>query len=718
MSKTGSYCLQGLLAAVAVAVSLPWIVSTQTRGGVAIDPDDIGGVVTSSKGPEAGVWVIAETTDLPTKFARIVVTDDQGRYVLPDLPKANYNVWVRGYGLVDSEKVLSIPGKALNLTAVLAPNGQAAAQYYPPNYWLSIMKFPPGRLKPEELARSAKCALSCHGFGGKATREITPETAALGPFNTTEEAWLRRLKSGPNGAAMSGAVGRLGPQFHMFADWTDSIAKGEYPMEAPPRPAGVERNLVVSLWDWGPTNGYIHDAATGDRRNPTVNANGPVYGASQTHDVLYWVDPVKNTEGSVRIPLRDSDVEAVHDGGASASNPDPKGLLRLKSPYWGEDPVWSAKAVPRSGVIDQKGRVWMGFRIRRTDNQPAFCKTGSTNKFARYFPLDPKPGSNVGGKQTGYYDPKTQQWTFVDTCWWVDHNDFAEDPDNTLFTGMDDVIGWVNTRVWDASRDEQASQGWCPLVIDTNGDGRITKPWTEPDQPVDATKDHRISVNCYSVSVNPKDNSVWCNGSGRRLVRVDRGTNPPETCRTEVYEAPDSAGPGGSRGVDIGTDGLAWVNFTGAEFIASFDRTKCKVLNGPNATGHHCDDGWKFYSTIDHPFKNAPTVATTFTYLLNVDRLGALGLGKDTPVTYPETTDSLIALNRETGKWVSLRVPYPMNALYTKHVTGRVDDPKAGWKGRALWSNTGNYSLWHIEGGKGTKGKLMKFQIRPDPLAK
>ena len=81
-------------------------------------------------------------------------------------------------------------------------------------------------------------------------------------------------------------------------EYRDSIAKGEYPKEAPPRPAGVERNLVVSLWDWGPTNGYIHDTAAGDRRNPTVNANGPVFGASQTHDVLYWVDPVKNTEGS------------------------------------------------------------------------------------------------------------------------------------------------------------------------------------------------------------------------------------------------------------------------------------------------------------------------------------------------------------------------------------------------------------------------------------
>src|SRR5688572_29075295 len=98
---------------------------------VRIGDSDIGGVVASPQRPEAGVWVIAETTELQTKYAKMVVTDDQGRYVLPGLPKANYTVWVRGYGLVDSPKVRSSPGRVLNLTAVPAPNEAAAAQYYP-----------------------------------------------------------------------------------------------------------------------------------------------------------------------------------------------------------------------------------------------------------------------------------------------------------------------------------------------------------------------------------------------------------------------------------------------------------------------------------------------------------------------------------------------------------------------------------------------------------
>src|SRR5918995_6140779 len=114
----------------------------RAQNTVAIDADDIGGVVTGPSGPEAGVWVIAETSDLPTRFARTVVTDDQGRYVVPDLPKANYSVWVRGYGLVDSAKVQSAPGRNLNLTGVAAPDAKAAAQYYPGNYWYSLMRVP------------------------------------------------------------------------------------------------------------------------------------------------------------------------------------------------------------------------------------------------------------------------------------------------------------------------------------------------------------------------------------------------------------------------------------------------------------------------------------------------------------------------------------------------------------------------------------------------
>src|SRR2546430_15319695 len=113
--------------------------------GVPIGPTDIAGVITGPNGPEAGVWVIAETHDLPTKLVRIVVTDDQGRYLIPDLPKVTYDVWVRGYGLVDSPKTQATPGKPLNLTAVPAPNPRAPAENYPAGYWFSLMRVPDKR---------------------------------------------------------------------------------------------------------------------------------------------------------------------------------------------------------------------------------------------------------------------------------------------------------------------------------------------------------------------------------------------------------------------------------------------------------------------------------------------------------------------------------------------------------------------------------------------
>src|SRR5260221_8882803 len=199
-------------AAVNVAVAQP-AAAQQVR----IDADDIGGVVTSAKGPEAGVWVIAETQDLPTKYVKIVVTDDQGRYLIPDLPKANYDIWVRGYRLVDSPKVKAQPGKNLALTAMPAPSRAAAAQYYPGIYWYSMLNIPPANLFPGtgptgngapvtpkdqgQWLRYAKTdgCIHCHQLGDLATRTIP---AQLGHFNTSAEAWERRIQSGQAGRGM------------------------------------------------------------------------------------------------------------------------------------------------------------------------------------------------------------------------------------------------------------------------------------------------------------------------------------------------------------------------------------------------------------------------------------------------------------------------------------------------------------------------------------
>src|ERR1700730_4696011 len=122
---------------------------------VAVAARDMGGVVSSANGPESGVWVIAETSDLPTKFRKIVVTDDKGRFLVPDLPRANYKLWVRGYGLTDSAPVEASPGKKLALIAVPAPDARSAAQIYPANYWFSLIHVPPARDFPMTAAGAA-----------------------------------------------------------------------------------------------------------------------------------------------------------------------------------------------------------------------------------------------------------------------------------------------------------------------------------------------------------------------------------------------------------------------------------------------------------------------------------------------------------------------------------------------------------------------------------
>ena len=285
-TMVGFGVVAALVAVLVVTSTLSTRGSQATGQGVDVDNDDLGGVVTSANGPEAGVWVIAETTDLPTKFVKIVVTDDAGRYLLPDLPSAEYSVWVRGYGLVDSPKIQSAPGRIVNLTAVVAPNDRAAAEYYPAGYWFSLLQPPnenefpgtgpegngisPNMRSQAEWLRNVKSGncMACHQLGNKATREI-PDS--LGTFDSSVAAWDRRIQSGQAGGGMSNGLNRLGRTraLEMFADWTDRIAAGELPPQ-PPRPQGEERNVVITQWDWADPTDYLHD----EGRNRQAESHG------------------------------------------------------------------------------------------------------------------------------------------------------------------------------------------------------------------------------------------------------------------------------------------------------------------------------------------------------------------------------------------------------------------------------------------------------------
>ena len=204
------------------------------------------------------------------------------------------------------------------------------------------------------------------------------------------------------------------------------------------------------------------------------------------------------------------------------------------------------------------------------------------------------------------------------------------------------------------------------------------------------------------------------------LVRLNPGTNPPETTLAEYYEVPfrnPKAKVSGfsPRGMDIDRNNVVWVAL-GSGHLASFDRRKCKgPLNGPKATGQHCPEGWMLYPTPGPNFRGINASGSADSHYYDwVDQFDTLGLGKNTPIITGNSSDSLIAL--VNGKFVILRVPYPLG-FYSKGMDGRVDDPKAGWKGKGLWATWGTRTPFHSETGKGTTSKVLHFQIRPNPLA-
>jgi hypothetical protein len=669
-------------------------------GEAVVASDEIRGIVQSAHGAEAGVWVIAETQDFQTRFAKIVVTDEAGRYLIPDLPKAKYRVWVRGYGLADSAKIDATPGRALNLTALAAPDAGTAAKTYPAAYWYAMMKIPDeaqvaalagGRNGYLMWMKNMGC-VGCHQLGNLATRTIPK---SLGPSKTSEEAWLRRLQSGQAGGQMINiAQGTLaGIPIHYLADWTDRIAAGEVPAAQPKRPSGIERNVVATVRDWSDGKAYLHDLSGTDRRNPSVNASGLLYGAPElSTDNFPVLDPRHNTATTFKALVRDADTPTTHD--------DP---VIQTSPYWGDERIWDSRAVAHNPMLDRSGRVWYTARIRASAN-PAFCKQGSKHPSAMAFPL------NTSDRQLAMYEPKSGKYVFVDTCFGTHHLQFAEDASDTLWTsGGREVVGWLDTKKFISTGDAAASQGWAPLVLDTNGNGKLDA-WTEPGQPANPSGDQRLAASFYAVMPNPADGSVWGSVAFRypgALIRFD-----PRTRLSEIYNVP---APGfGVRGADIDRNGVVWVSLASGD-LGQFDRRKCKgPLNGPTATGDHCPEGWSFHRLPGPGFVNVPQMSVESSYYTWVDQHNTLGLGANVPIATGNLFDGVHAL--VDGEFVTLRIPYPLG-FYAKGLEGRIDDAAGGWKGRGLWITSGDRTPWHKEGGKGMKPLVVHFQVRPSPLA-
>jgi hypothetical protein len=704
----------------------------------------ISGTVRSTSGPEGGVWVIAETKDLPTNFIKIVVTDDSGRFMLPELPDANYRVWVRGYGLVDSTPVQSKPGAtALALNATLAKTPAEAAKVYPADYWLSLLEPPaksefpgtgpkgngvgPTMLTQNHYINSLKSDCNfCHQLGNAETRDVEHILKAKPELKTHEEAWEWRLGTGVRGTSMYAVLTNQGKErlLKTYAGWTERIAKGEVP-SAPQRPKGVERNLVVTLWDVGDDHSFMHDEITTDKHHPTVNANGPAYAVSAGHGQLVVLDMNGNKTEALDIPTREAR-DKVPSRFPAPNRP---------SLHWGNEHLWANPpydpADPHNPMLDSKGRVWMTSKIR-SNKDPEWCNS-KTNKFAEWFPL------TSSGRQASYYDPKTKQFVLVDTCYSTHHLQFDNDANETVYFNelIGPIFGWIDTKVYDQTKNEQMANGWCGQVLDTNGDGKITRPWNVSrsgnsalylgdtagaangarSTALDPKLDTQVTYSLYAVIPSPVDDSVW--GVSEQypgfLVRLQRGNNPPESCKSTVFKVPE---PGfDPRGVDIDRNGVVWTALAASSHLASFDVRKCKDLNGPaKLDGSQCREGWTLYQTTGPKLKGTD-IPADFHYYNWVDQYNIAGFGANTPFATGSNSDALLALNPQTKEWTTLRVPYPLG-FYSRGMDGRIDDARAGWKGRALYANYGTHFVWHIEGGKGTKGKVVKFQIRPDPLAR
>jgi hypothetical protein len=707
----------------AVATGAPTQVRAQTAA-VTVDASNIGGTVTGPNGPEAGVWVIAETNDLGTGFAKVVVTDEQGRYLIPDLPKANYTIWVRGYGLVDSQKISSEPGKLVNLTATPAPNEAAAANYYPGMYWYSLLEIPgkdqfpgtgpqgngiPTFMKTQDawIDTVKNSCQSCHAIGSDNIRHPSPK---LGTFKNSTEMWERRIQSGQAMANMAIAINRLGPTkgLSLYADWTDRIAKGELPFAKPERPKGIERNVVISMWNWSNPKTYLHDEVSTDKRNPTVNANGLIYGSpEEASDNIPVLDPVHFKTTSIKEPYLDPEL------------PSQKEATMGPSVFWGDEPIWDGHTSIHNPMMDEKGRMWFTAKLRGDEN-PAYCKQGSDHPSAKVVPLE------TSVRQLSMFDPKTQKWSMIDTCFSTHHLYFGHDANNTLWLSQggpaSGVVGWLNTRLFDETGDGVKAQGWTPIVVDTNGNGK-RDAYVEANQPLDPAKDKRVMAAFYGIQPSPIDDTVWGQSMDVGFSRIDQpgyiihlipGSNPSETALAELFLPPDEGY--GSRGIDLTTDGVVWTVLSSGH-MASFDRKKCtKPIKGPDAiTGKMCPEGWTLYKFPGPQFRGVTDKGSAeHAYYIWVDRFNTLGLGANVPVASTNGGEALTAI--VDGKFVTLRVPYPMG-FFTKNVDGRIDDPTAGWKGKGLWTTSGTRANFHGEGGVQASPKVFKLQIRPNPLA-
>ena len=552
-----------------------------------VSENELGGVVAGPNGPEAGVWVIAETTELPTKFAKIVVTDERGRYLIPELPKAKYSVWVRGFGLVNSPKVEAAPGRILDLAAAAAPNEKAAAQYYPAMYWYSLLnvpqksEFPMPKIKSQgewlNIIKTGACN-SCHALGTPGMRTILPE---LGEFKTSVEAWKRRLMSGQRADRSWSATSRGSTPTRalaMFADWTDRIAAGELPFAKPARPQGVERNVVVTLWDWASPPAYL---ARRGRDRPAQSARQRQWQdlrlARGQHGLSAGPRSGTHTASEMKHPVRDP------------NTPSSKGTRWRRRPTGA--PSRSGTARPSTTTRCSTRRACLVHA--RVSARPPTRTTASKARMhpsAKLFPIDSERPQFVdvrSGDRQIHADP---------TCFPTHHLNFASDADRRCGPAPASARACSAgstakcTRRPATRRSRKAGLRSCSTPTATAGAMLCrARPAARPGEGQAGRSEH------LQRRRQPGRRLGLGNGAG--LSRRSFGSSP-EPIRPIPRSRNSTSPPAPRASVRAAPTSIATA-FSGcrsrADISASFDRRKCKVLNGPTATGKHCPGSWTLH---------------------------------------------------------------------------------------------------------------------------
>jgi hypothetical protein len=390
------------------------------------------------------------------------------------------------------------------------------------------------------------------------------------------------------------------------------------------------------------------------------------------------------------------------------------------SVFWGAKPIWDGHTSNHNLILDDAARVWFAARVRPPAN-PDWCRSGGDHPSAKVAPQDQSI------RHLSLYDPKTQKFELIQTCFTTHHVYFGHDANNTLWTSAGgpgaQVVGWLNTKKYLETRDAKVSQGWAPLIVDVPGWGK-RGDYAEIGQPVDLTKQKRVQEGWYGVQPSPVDDTIWgqsvdgvftyISHQPGVLVHFLPGPDPANTALAELFKPPPGAF--GPRGIDIDSRGIVWTALASGQ-LASFDRSKCTTaLTGATAvTGEQCYEGWTLYRFPGPQFSGVDDHGSAnHAYYVWVDRFNTLGLGENVPLAMTNGGEAITAL--VGGKMIELRVPYPLG-FFTKNVDGRIDDPDAGWKGRAVWTSSGTRAVFHSETGTKESPRVYKIQIRPDPLA-